>query len=125
MDTMMNQQKFYTIQEVSQATQLPGSTLRYYEEQRLLVPERTPAGQRTDTDDAAERVRTIQQLYAAGLSSSRIAELIPCMDTDTTTDHQVAMLKAEHARISAQVERLTATLARLGDLIDAAETRRR
>ncbi|KID29949.1 putative transcriptional regulator [Prauserella sp. Am3] len=99
--------------------------LRYYEEQRLLVPDRTPSGQRTYSADAVDRVRVIQQLYAAGMPSRRIAELLPCMDTDTTTDHQVAMLKAEHARISAQVERLTATLARLGDLIDAAETRRR
>ncbi|OLT45914.1 MerR family transcriptional regulator [Saccharomonospora sp. CUA-673] len=112
------------IGELARRSGVSVRALRYYEEQRLLVPERTPAGQRTYTEDAAERVRTIQQLYAAGLSSSRIAELIPCMDTDTTTDHQIAMLRAEHARISTQIEKLTTTLTRLDGLIDAAIERR-
>jgi DNA-binding transcriptional MerR regulator len=98
--------------------------LRYYEEHGLLTSGRSPGGHREYADGAVERVRIIQQLYAAGLSSRRIAELLPCIDTDTTTEHQRAMLKAEYARIRTQIDQLATTLARLGALIDAAEQRR-
>lgn len=112
------------IGEVARRAGVSVRALRYYEEQDLLVPGRGPGGQREYSEDAVPRVGVIQQLYAAGLPSRRIAELLPCIDTDTTTDHQRAMLKAERERISAQVDQLTATLARLDDLIEAADSRR-
>lgn len=112
------------IGEVAQRSGVSVRALRYYEEQDLLVPERGPGGQREYTVDAVRRVQIIQQLYAAGLSSRRITELLPCIDTDTTTDHQRAMLEAERDRISTQLQQLTATLTRLDDLIRAADERR-
>ncbi|MEV1085972.1 MerR family transcriptional regulator [Streptomyces sp. NPDC050211] len=112
------------IGEVARRSGVSVRALRYYEEQELLTSGRSPGGQREYTDDAVDRVRFIQQLYAAGLSSRRVAELLPCIDTDTTTDHQLAMLNAEHARIRKQMDQLTTTLARLDKLIEAAENRR-
>src|SRR5690606_30779200 len=58
--------------------------LRYYEEQGLLRPERTSAGQRVYPESAVERVRFFQDMYAAGLSSRHLAELLPCVDTGRT-----------------------------------------
>lgn len=53
--------------------------LRYYEEQQLLTSERSASGQRHYVDSAVDRVRLIQQLYAAGLPSRTIVELLPCV----------------------------------------------
>lgn len=98
--------------------------LRYYEEQGLLTSARTPGGQREFDEDAVDRVRFFQQLYAAGLPSRRIAELLPCVDTGTTTSDQRTMLAAERARIQQRVDELNTALARLDELIVAAEARR-
>ncbi|MGW0789563.1 MerR family transcriptional regulator [Streptomyces sp. NPDC002911] len=112
------------IGEVARRSGVSVRALRYYEEQGLLTSDRSPGGQREYAADALDRVRILQQLYAAGLSSRRIAELLPCIDTDTTTEHQQAMLEAERARIRKQIAQLTTTLARLGELIEAAAGRR-
>jgi DNA-binding transcriptional MerR regulator len=98
--------------------------LRYYEEQGLLTSDRSPGGQREYDEQAVDRVRFFQQLYAAGLPSRRIAELLPCIDTGTTTADQRTMLTAERARVQQRVDELNAALARLDELIAAAEARR-
>jgi DNA-binding transcriptional MerR regulator len=83
--------------------------LRYYEEQGLLTSERSPSGQRHYADDAVARVRWIQALYSAGLSSKAI-----------TTDSMLARMTEERDRIDAQIAGLTATRERLHALITAA-----
>ncbi|WP_435830687.1 MerR family transcriptional regulator [Nonomuraea fuscirosea] len=97
--------------------------LRHYEEQGLLTPGRGPGGQREYTEDAVTRVHILQQLYAAGPSRPRIAELLPCIETDTTTEHQRAMLAAEHARIKRQIDHLTTALGRIEKIVEAAADR--
>ena len=67
------------IGELATRTGVSVRALRYYEEQGLLVSERSPSGQRHYPDEAVDRVRLIQQLYAAGLPSRSIAELLPCV----------------------------------------------
>jgi DNA-binding transcriptional MerR regulator len=94
--------------------------LRYYEEQGLLGAARTPSGQRTYPDGAVDRVVLVQQLYAAGLSSRRILELLPCVDTGYATPQTLALLAAERDRIDAQITGLAATRDRLDAVIAAA-----
>ncbi|MFC7730192.1 MerR family transcriptional regulator [Actinomadura keratinilytica] len=67
------------IGELARRTGVSTRSLRYYEEQGLLVPDRTPGGQRDYPEQAVDRVIRIQELYAAGLHSKKIAELLPCM----------------------------------------------
>ncbi|MEO3765278.1 MerR family transcriptional regulator [Streptomyces sp. B8F3] len=112
------------IGEVARRSGVSVRALRYYEEQGLLTPTRSPGGQREYADDAVDRVRFFQQLYAAGLPSRRIAELLPCIDTGTTTGEQRAMLDAERARIRQQIDEYTAALARLDEIVAAAADRR-
>lgn len=112
------------IGEVAQRSGVSVRALRYYEERGLLTPDRSPGGQREYAEDAVDRVRFFQQLYAAGLPSRRIAELLPCVETGTTTDEQRAMLDAERTRIQQRVDELSTALARLDELIDAAHARR-
>jgi DNA-binding transcriptional MerR regulator len=91
--------------------------LRYYEEQGLLTTTRSPSGQRHYPDQAMDRVLLIQQLYAAGLTSSTILELLPCVDASTSTPESAARLAAERERIDQQIRGLLATRDRLDAVI--------
>lgn len=91
--------------------------LRYYEEQGLLASERSPSGQRHYPDPAAERVQLIQMLYAAGLSSRTIADLLPCVDAKESTPESRARLAAERDRIDGQIVELIRTRDKLDAVI--------
>jgi DNA-binding transcriptional MerR regulator len=92
--------------------------LRYYEEQRLLPAERTAAGQRVYEESAVDRVRLIQQLYAAGLPSRTILTVLPCVDTGHATPEVVAVLETERDRITASIEELEQARAQLDRVIE-------
>jgi DNA-binding transcriptional MerR regulator len=108
------------IGEVAERSGVSVRALRYYEEQRLLESERSPSGQRRYSPAAVERVQLIQLLYAAGLSSSSIVRLLPCVESGTSTPEVVAHLLAERARIDAQVTALAAARDRLDEVIAVA-----
>ena len=95
--------------------------LRYYEEQSLLPAQRSPSGQRRYDGSAVQRVRLIQQLYAAGLSSRVIAEVLPCFDTGTSTPELRRRLAAERDRIDRQLAELVAARDQLDAVIATAE----
>ncbi|MFG6196306.1 MerR family transcriptional regulator [Nonomuraea sp. JJY05] len=94
--------------------------LRYYEEQGLLAAGRSGSGQRHYPESAADRVRLIQMLYSAGLSSRTIAELLPCVDAKVSTPESRARLAAERDRIDAQIAELTRTRDHLDEVIACA-----
>jgi DNA-binding transcriptional MerR regulator len=96
--------------------------LRYYEEQDLLEAGRTPAGQRVYPESAVEKVRFFQQLYAAGLTSRNIAELLPCIDTGHTDAGQRRMLHEQRDRIQGKLDELTVALGRLDDILATVST---
>lgn len=96
--------------------------VRYYEEQGLLTSKRSPSGQRLYSPEAVTLVRFFQQMYAAGLTSQRIAELLPCWDSGHTDAEQRAMLRAERDRIQAKVDELQAALDRLDEVIGVTDT---
>lgn len=92
------------------------------EQQGLLTAERSPSGQRLYSRDAVDRVRFFQQMYAAGLSSRDIAELLPCVDSGHTDADQREMLHAERDRIRTRVTDLQTALRRLDQIIEATAT---
>lgn len=110
------------IGEVAAAAGVSTRALRYYEEQQLLPSERSPSGQRLYAEGAVERVLWIQALYAAGLSSRTIAELLPCVATGVATAAMVARLTAELHRIDAQLDELGRTRDRLAGVVAAASS---
>ncbi|MFL6122198.1 MerR family transcriptional regulator [Actinophytocola sp.] len=111
------------IGDVATAAGVSTRALRYYEEQGLLTSQRSPSGQRQYDDDAVERVRWIQALYSAGLSSKAITGLLPCIHTGVATDAMLTRLATERERIDAQIRDLTTTRERLDSIITAASTR--
>lgn len=110
------------IGELSARTGASVRSLRYYEQQALLTSRRTASGQRVYEDAAVDRVLLLRRLYAAGLSSSTIARVMPCVDTPSreVTAETVATLRSEHARLDRQLADLTATRRQLELLIEAA-----
>ncbi|SCG40123.1 MerR family transcriptional regulator [Micromonospora humi] len=94
--------------------------LRYYEQQELLDSTRSASGQRHYPDDAVERVRLIQQLYAAGLSSRSIVDLLPCVVDGRATPQLLERLAAERDRVERRIADLTDTHERLDRVITAA-----
>ncbi|MFJ7413677.1 MerR family transcriptional regulator [Streptomyces sp. NPDC098077] len=99
------------IGELSAVTGASVRSLRYYEEQRLLTSRRSPSGQRHYTHAEVERVRFIQRLYAAGLSSRTITELLPCVEAPSEETSDAAMERMEHERerLSAHIDDLCST----------------
>jgi DNA-binding transcriptional MerR regulator len=94
--------------------------LRYYEEQGLLTSERTSSGQRTYAESAIERVHLIQQFFTAGLPSRTILQLLPCVDTGTSSPEVFEMLESERARITTAMADLAAARQALDRMIDIA-----
>ncbi|MFD7155933.1 MerR family transcriptional regulator [Kribbella sp. NPDC059898] len=115
--TETSAERLVRIGEVARGAGVSVRAVRYYEQQGLLVAERSPSGQRLYRQDAVTLVRFIQQMYAAGLSSRRIAELLPCWDSGHTDAEQRAMLRAERDRIQSKVDDLQAALDRLDEVI--------
>ncbi|MFF0040801.1 MerR family transcriptional regulator [Streptomyces mirabilis] len=100
--------------------------MRYYEAQGLLASERTPGGHRAYSEAAVDRVVRIQELYAAGLHSAKIRQLLPCMrdqdggPSEIATPRLVADLTAERDRIDRTIADLVRSRETLDEVIDAA-----
>lgn len=114
------------IGELARRTGVSERSLRYYEQQRLLVSERTSGGHRVYPEAAVARVIRIQELLAAGLTTALIGQVLPCMrDEDggpagNATPRLVATLAAERDRIDRTIDDLARTREVLDEVIEAA-----
>lgn len=70
----------YRISELAGRTGLPATTLRFYEKERLLPADRTPAGYRVYTDADADRVQFISAAKQLGLPLDQIRDLLGVWD---------------------------------------------
>ena len=108
------------IGELAERAGVSVRSLRYYEEQGLLASERSPSGQRHYPEEAVDRVVFLQRLYAGGLSSRTIAEVLPCVDAPSadTADAAFDRMVHERERLSAHIEELLRTRESLDELIE-------
>jgi DNA-binding transcriptional MerR regulator len=120
------------IGELSRRTGASVRSLRYYEEQGLLLSSRSEGGHRVYSDAAIDRVIRIQELYAAGLRSATIAHVLPCMrDVDggpneRATPRLVEVLEGERVRIERQIVEMKRTRDVLDEVIaNAANSQQR
>lgn len=100
------------IGELARAAGVSVRSLRYYEEQGLLTSTRSTSGQRLYVEADVDRVRLLQCLYSAGLSSRVIAGMaLPCIDSPSAehADEAWAQMQEERQKIDA----------RIGDLLHA------
>ncbi|MFW0789985.1 MerR family transcriptional regulator [Gordonia sp. CPCC 205333] len=119
------------IGELSRRTGVSVRSLRYYEQQKMLISERTPGGHREYPEAAVDRVILIQQLFAAGLHSTKIAQLLPCMrapegrPNEHATPRLVDELTAECGRIESMIRDLNISKSILQEVIRSTETEAR
>jgi DNA-binding transcriptional MerR regulator len=110
------------IGELSRRTGASPRALRYFEEQGLLSPTRLPSGYREYGERDVMTVRRIQVLISAGLGTSLIAEIVPCVEDDTVVlagkcPELIEGLAQERGRITAAIDDLTAARDILDSLV--------
>jgi DNA-binding transcriptional MerR regulator len=92
------------IGELSRLTGVSTRSLRYYEEQGLLVGERLANGYRDYAPDAVDTVAFIQDLFSAGLPSDIVRDVLPCAHGERPTGDCTALLARAHQVRAALVE---------------------
>lgn len=113
------------IGELARRTGVSRRLLRYYEEQGLLRPVRLPNGYREYAEPDVASVRHIRTMLAAGLPTTVIALLLPCVHDDgdgmvpTACPGMVSNLRKERERIAGTIERLQTSQRALDTMLDA------
>ena len=108
------------IGELAAATGVSARSLRYYEEQGLLASERSTGGQRHYPDAAVERVQLITSLLQAGLGTTTIYDVLPCITEEAVrTPALAARLREELDRVDRQLAGLQQTRTVLAGLVEA------
>ncbi|MFF2840556.1 MerR family transcriptional regulator [Paenarthrobacter sp. NPDC057981] len=120
------------IGELAFITGVSTRSLRYYEGQRLLHAGRTAGGHRTYSPESVVRVAWIQRFFAAGLCSSKIADLLPFVDgcspeTDTASPGEKlqSLLEVELHRLDTAIRQITISRAELARIIAETQPQRR
>jgi DNA-binding transcriptional MerR regulator len=105
------------IGELAEATGVSTRSLRYYEQVGLIRSVRTSGGWRDFDSSMVERVITIQHLFAAGLNSATVDELLPCLDAapqerngelERRLDQEAARLEEQRREIERELDVLHA-----------------
>ncbi|MCB5906562.1 MerR family transcriptional regulator [Streptomyces pinistramenti] len=113
------------IGELSERTGTPRRLLRYYEEQGLIVADRTPNGYRTYDTASVGRVVQIRGLLDAGLPTRLIKQILPCLDKpqvihfSDATPEMLATLECELDRMTSRIQCLTRNRDAIGAYLDA------
>ncbi|MFG2833039.1 MerR family transcriptional regulator [Streptomyces sp. NPDC048434] len=101
------------IGELSKLTNTSRRLLRYYEEQGLIVAERSPNGYRAYDERFVDRVLQIRGLLDAGLPTRIIKQILPCLDKPRViyfpdaTPEMIATLETELEQLNQRIECLT------------------
>lgn len=105
------------IGELAALTGVSVRSLRYYEKQGLIDPQRTLAAHRVYSIEHQALVVQIQELFQAGFCSSVIRELLPALTDPRSDDKQIrASLAAAQARLESEKHSIDTELAALQGL---------
>lgn len=105
------------IGELADATGVSVRSLRYYEQQGLISPDRTAGGHRRYGAEVTDRVRLIRRLYSAGLTSPTVALLLVCEETQRVSPNMVDAVRRQQFRTEQQISQLTEANTKLEALL--------
>ena len=101
------------IGELSAKTGVSQRMLRYYEQERLITPERSGKGYRIYGDSSVALVRHIRNLNEAGMKLNNIRSLLPCLSGEKSKPQFVgcpevkAVLKKELNNLDLKLRELS------------------
>lgn len=110
---------------LSEQTGASRRLLRYYEEQGLLVSERSANGYREYDEFFVDRVMQIRGLLDAGLPTRIIKQILPCLNKPRViffpdaTPEMIATLESERDRMSDRVDCLIRNRDAISAYLDA------
>ncbi|OPC79474.1 MerR family transcriptional regulator [Embleya scabrispora] len=116
------------IGELSERTGTPRRLLRYYEEQGLIVADRSANGYRHYDEFFVDRVMQIRGLLDAGLPTRIIRQILPCLDKPRiihfpdATPEMIATLEHERDRMTERVNCLIRNRDAIAEYLDAVRT---
>ena len=101
----------YTVGEMARMLDVPASTLRYYDKERLLpFVMRSSGGIRMFQESDVEWLRVIACLKSAGMSIKDIRTYIElAMQGDSTIDARLALFQKQREALLAQMAQLQQT----------------
>lgn len=101
------------IGELAELTNTPARSLRYYEAQGLIEPQRLPNGYRAYDDYLVDRVIQIRGLIDSGIPTRIIKQILPCLGKPHTVVVEDAepelleLLAQQSERMTARIDCLT------------------
>lgn len=101
------------IGELARRTGVSTRLLRYYEEQGLMVPQRSANGYRDYSEEFVDQIAQIRSLLDGGLPTRVIRQVLPCLKTPRDTHFAdaspeiIAVLQRECDRMSDRIDHLT------------------
>ncbi|MEU5884748.1 MerR family transcriptional regulator [Spirillospora sp. NPDC047279] len=117
------------IGELAERTGTSRRLLRYYEEQELIVPDRSPNGYRDYDERLVDRVLQIRGLLEAGLPTRMIKRILPCLTIpgilycpEDATPEMIAALEDERDRMSERISFLIRNRDAITGYITAAQS---
>lgn len=101
------------IGELARRTGVSTRLLRYYEEQGLMVPQRSANGYRDYSEEFVDQIAQIRSLLDGGLPTRVIRQVLPCLKTPRdihfadASPEIIAVLQRERDRMSDRIDHLT------------------
>ena len=85
----MDDKQRYTISELASLLEISPSTIRFYEDKKLINPERTSGNQRVYSKKDRARLKLILRGKRFGFSLDEIAEIIGMADVEVNEKSQI------------------------------------
>ena len=114
------------IGELAKLSNTPTRSLRYYEEQGLIVPRRLANGYREYDPHLIDRAIQIRGLIDSGIPTKIITLILPCLEQprgivpEDIEPELLAILRAERDRMTHRIDFLTRNRDSIATYIDAA-----
>lgn len=105
--------------ELARALGVPASTLRHWDAEGLVAPDRGPRGLRTWTPAQVRTVRVVHQLRLAGHPVPAVRAVVPHLSGTGTWDEVTALLRGREADLDRRSRSLVRAAAALDALVEA------